>query len=89
MQTASGGATPTFERGRGQGISTSAFGVLHENQMMIWEVGQSPFCCHPLGPAEKTHFLISTIVTRNTNKERKQRQMDEKSFSECEYEGQT
>jgi hypothetical protein len=39
MQTAVGSARPTFEGGRGQEISTNAFGTLNEEKMMIWEVG--------------------------------------------------
>jgi hypothetical protein len=39
MQSVVGGATPIFEGGRGEGISTGAFGVLDEDEMMIWEAG--------------------------------------------------
>jgi transposase len=52
MQTAIGGATPIFEGGRGKGISTGAFGILNEDEMMIWDAGQCPFCYHPLRSGE-------------------------------------
>jgi hypothetical protein len=44
------GATPIFEGGRGYGISTGAFAILTEDEMIIWEAAQCPFCRHPLRP---------------------------------------
>jgi hypothetical protein len=39
MQTAGGVPTPTFEGGGGDKISTDAFGILNQDEMMIWQVG--------------------------------------------------
>jgi hypothetical protein len=48
LQPASGGAIPIFEGGRGRGVSTGQFGLLDEDEMLIWDAGQCPFCCQPL-----------------------------------------
>jgi transposase len=48
LQPASGGAIPIFEGGRGRGVSTGQFGLLDEDEMLIWDAWQCPFCCHPL-----------------------------------------
>jgi hypothetical protein len=51
MQTVVGVTTPIPEGGWGEGISTIAFGILNQDEMMIWEVGKRTFC-HPLGLGE-------------------------------------
>jgi hypothetical protein len=48
LQAVMDGRTPTWEGGRGRGVSTGEFGLLNEDEMLIWEAGQCPFCCHPL-----------------------------------------
>jgi hypothetical protein len=48
LQSSLEGAVPTFEGARGRGVNTSQFGLLNGDEVLIWEVGQCPFCCHPL-----------------------------------------
>jgi hypothetical protein len=48
LQGSPDGAAPIFEGGRGRGVGTSQFGLLNEDEMLIWEAGQCPFCCQPL-----------------------------------------
>jgi hypothetical protein len=48
LQSSPEGAVPTFEGTRGRGVNTSQFGLLNEDEVLFWEAGQCPFCCHPL-----------------------------------------
>jgi hypothetical protein len=48
LQPTFDGGTPVYEGARGRGVSTGQFGVLDEDEMLIWQAGQCPFCCQPL-----------------------------------------
>jgi hypothetical protein len=48
LQNSPEGAVPTFEGACGQAVNTSQFGLLNEDEVLIWEAGQCHFCCHPL-----------------------------------------
>ena len=43
------------ERSRGPTVSTGMYGFLNEDEFLIFEAGQCPFCCHPLA-AETTQM---------------------------------
>ena len=42
------GEASIFEGARGRGVVSAEFGVLNEDEMLIWEARQCPFCCAPL-----------------------------------------
>jgi hypothetical protein len=48
LQASPDEAVSISEGARGRGVNTSQFGILNEDEMLIWEVGQCPFCCQPL-----------------------------------------
>jgi hypothetical protein len=48
LQSSLEGAVPTFKEARGRGVNISQFGLLNEDEVLIWEAGQCPFCCHPV-----------------------------------------
>jgi hypothetical protein len=48
LQSSPEGAVSTFEGARGRGVNTSQFGLLNEDEVLIWEAIQCPFCCHLL-----------------------------------------
>jgi hypothetical protein len=47
LQPVSGGAERVFEGARGRGVVSGEWGVLNEDEMLIWQAGQCPFCCIP------------------------------------------
>jgi hypothetical protein len=47
LQSSSERSVPTFEGVCGRGVNTSQFGLLNEDEVLISEAGQWPFCCHP------------------------------------------
>jgi hypothetical protein len=59
LQTVVGSATPIFEGGHGGGNSTAGFRILNEDEVLIWELEQCPFCCHPLSPVSKPASLTT------------------------------
>jgi hypothetical protein len=48
LRTVVGGSEPIWEGARGNRVSTGEFGLLNEDEMLIMEAGQCPFCCQPL-----------------------------------------
>jgi hypothetical protein len=48
LQPSPNGAAPIFEGEQGQDVSTTQFGLLNRDKMLIWEAGQCLFCCQPL-----------------------------------------
>jgi hypothetical protein len=48
LQSSPEGAVPIFDGARGRGVNTTQFGLPNEDEILIWEAGQSLFCCHPL-----------------------------------------
>jgi hypothetical protein len=48
LRTALGNKEPIFEGARGDRVPTREFGLLNEDEMLIMEAGQCPFCCRPL-----------------------------------------
>jgi hypothetical protein len=44
LQISREGAVPTFEGARGRGVNTSQFGLLNEDEVLIWETGQCHLC---------------------------------------------
>jgi hypothetical protein len=48
LRTSLGGGQPIFEGARGDRVLTREFGLLNEDQVLIMEAGQCPFCCRPL-----------------------------------------
>jgi hypothetical protein len=48
------GAASVFEAARGRGVVSGEWGVLNEDEMLIWQAGQCPFCCSPFDDRMKS-----------------------------------
>jgi hypothetical protein len=48
LQSSPEGAVPTFEETRARAVNTSQFSLLNEDEVLIWQTGECPFCSHPL-----------------------------------------
>jgi hypothetical protein len=61
LQPALGSAPPVFERAQDRHVPTSEWGVLNEDELLIWLAGQCPFCCALLS-SEPTSLAGVVIV---------------------------
>ena len=55
------------ERSRGRPVNTGVFGFLNEDEFLLLEAGQCPFCCQPLAEVTRNRLAPENRCTSRSN----------------------